>query len=188
MQRVLEPEPEVLRRCKEGNRAAFREIFHLYRSYAYNLIYKITGPYADHEEILQEAFFQVYLSLRSFKGNSAFKTWFHRIVIHACTRKWRYENTEKRISSKDTVSYDQVEHLVPSRGPGHGRELELKDLVERAMATLDMKLRIPLVLSVYGELDLAEIGQMMGIPEGTVKSRLFTARNRIREYLDGIEE
>jgi RNA polymerase sigma-70 factor (ECF subfamily) len=188
MQKVLEPEPEVLEQCREGNRTAFREIFYMYRSYAFNLIYKITGPYADHEEILQEAFFQVYLSLKSFKGNSTFKTWFHRIVIHACTRKWRYENTEKRISSKDTVSYDQVEHMMPHHAPGQARRLELKDLVERAMATLDMKLRIPLVLSVYGELDLAEIGRMMGIPEGTVKSRLFTARKKIRDYLDGIEE
>ncbi len=188
MSKVMEPGADLLQKCIEGNRAAFREIFHLYRSYAYNLIYKITGPTGDHEDLIQEVFYQIYLSLKTFKGDSAFKTWFHRIVIHVCTRQWRYQNTEKRISSKDTVSYDLVEHGVRSRQMGQEKEYELKSLVEKALDQLDSKLRAPLVLHIYGELDLAEIGSIMGIPEGTVKSRLFTARKKIKDYLDGIEE
>lgn len=188
MTKTLEPSSQLLQRCREGNRTAFREIFRLYRSYAYNLVYKITGPEGDHEDLIQEAFFQVYLSLKSFKGDSAFKTWFHRIVIHVCTRQWRYQNTEKRISPKDTVAYDQVEHSITSRTMGQEKRYELKSLVEGALETLDLKLRIPLVLHIYSELDLTEIGEIMGIPEGTVKSRLFAARKKIKEHLDGLED
>ncbi|MBD3393559.1 MAG: sigma-70 family RNA polymerase sigma factor [Chitinivibrionales bacterium] len=188
MPATLEPSKELLARCKEGNRGAFKEIFRMYRSYAYNLIYKITGPYGDHEDLIQEAFFQIYLSLKSFKGDSTFKTWFHRIVIHACTRQWRYQNTEKRISPKDTVSYDLVEYGVAAKGQDQEKEYELKSLVEKALETLDVKLRVPLVLHIYGELDLEEIAQIMGIPHGTVKSRLFSARQKIKEYLDGIDK
>ena len=185
---ILEPTKELLEECRAGNQLAFKEIFYMYRSYAYNLIYKITGPQGDHEDLLQEVFFQIYLSLKTFHGDSSFKTWFHRVVIHVCTRRWRYQKAEKRISPKDTVQIDAVENMVPSGEIGSLKHLELKDLVERAVATLDYKLRIPLVLNIYSEMDLAEIASIMGIPEGTVKSRLFTARKQMREYLDGLEK
>ena len=71
---------------------------------------------------------------------------------------------------------------------GSLKHLELKDLVEKALDELDYKLRIPLVLNIYGEMDLAEIASIMGIPEGTVKSRLFTARKQMREFLDDLEK
>ncbi|MFP4416034.1 MAG: RNA polymerase sigma factor [Chitinispirillaceae bacterium] len=187
MPKVLEPTAELLQKCKDGNRAAFREIFDMYRSYAYNLIYKIAGPHGDHEDLIQEVFFQIYLSMKSFKGESTFKTWFHRVVIHVCTRQWRYQNTGKRISPKDTVSYDLVEHGVAHNGMNHAKHYELKSLVEKALEAIDTKLRVPLVLHIYSELDLSEISTIIGIPEGTVKSRLFTARKKLREYLDSLE-
>ncbi|MCX7726251.1 MAG: hypothetical protein N2053_05330, partial [Chitinispirillaceae bacterium] len=62
---LLEPTPELLEECRAGNHLAFKEIFYMYRSYAYNLIYKITGPKGDHEDLLQEVFFQIYLSLKT---------------------------------------------------------------------------------------------------------------------------
>ena len=185
---ILEPTRELLDECRAGNQLAFKEIFYMYRSYAYNLIYKITGPQGDHEDLLQEVFFQIYLSLKTFHGDSSFKTWFHRVVIHVCTRRWRYQKAEKRISPRDTVQIDVVENMIPSSGIGSLKNLELKDLVERAVATLDYKLRIPLILNIYSEMDLAEIASIMGIPEGTVKSRLFTARKKMREFLDDLEK
>lgn len=185
---LLEPTRELLDECRAGNQVAFKEIFHMYRSYAYNLIYKITGPYGDHEDLLQEVFFQIYLSLKTFLGDSSFKTWFHRVVIHVCTRRWRYQKAEKRISPKNTVNLETVENSVPTTEIGSLKHLELKDLVEQALEELDYKLRIPLVLNIYGEMDLAEIASIMGIPEGTVKSRLFTARKQMREFLDGLEK
>lgn len=185
---ILEPTRELLEECKAGNQLAFKEIFYMYRSYAYNLIYKITGTNGDHEDLLQEVFFQIYLSLKTFHGDSSFKTWFHRVVIHVCTRRWRYQKAEKRISPKDTVQIDAIENMVPSHEMGSLRTLELKDLVEKAVGTLDYKLRIPLVLNIYSEMDLAEIASIMGIPEGTVKSRLFTARKQMRDFLDTLDK
>jgi RNA polymerase sigma-70 factor (ECF subfamily) len=184
---LLEPTRELLDECRAGNQRAFREIFYMYRSYAFNLIFKITGPQGDHEDLLQEVFFQIYLSLKTFHGDSSFKTWFHRVVIHVCTRKWRYQTAEKRINPKDTVQIDAIENMVPSSEMGTLKQLELKDLVERALEKIDYKVKIPLVLNIYGEMDLSEISSVMGIPEGTVKSRLFTARKQIKEFLDGLE-
>ena len=82
MSNLTEPSKELLSECKAGNPVAFKEVFHMYRGYAYNLVYKITGPEGEHEDLVQEAFFQMYLSLKTFQGNSSFKTWFHRIIIN----------------------------------------------------------------------------------------------------------
>jgi RNA polymerase sigma-70 factor (ECF subfamily) len=184
MQVLAEPTKELLEECRKGNQQAFKEIFYSYRSYAYNLIYKITGRGGDHADLLQDLFFQVYLSLKTFRGESSFKTWFHRMVVHTCTRRWRYQTAEKRISSKDTVEYESVAEEVRSERQGHDERYELKDLVEKALATLDEKLRIALVLNIYSEMDLSKIAEILDVPEGTVKSRLFTARKKVKEYLD----
>jgi RNA polymerase sigma factor (sigma-70 family) len=187
MSNLTEPSKELLRECKAGNPVAFKEIFHMYRSYAYNLVYKITGPEGEHEDLVQEAFFQMYLSLKSFQGNSSFKTWFHRVIINTCTARWRFQEAGKRISAKKTTSLESMDYELPSRDEGIAKEVELKNLVELALAQLDEKLRIPVVLNIYSDMDLSEIALALDIPEGTVKSRLFTARQKLKEYLDSLE-
>ena len=187
MKTLIEPTKELLEACRNGNQQAFKEIFYNYRTYAYNLIYKITGKTADHEDLLQDLFFQVYLSLKTFRGESCFSTWFHRVVIHVCTSRWRYKKAKKRISSNDIVDLESVEHCVSSPDHEQGYRYELKEVVQKALATLNDNLRVPLVLNVYSDMDLSEIADVLGLPEGTVKSRLFTARKKIKEYLDGMD-
>ncbi len=184
---IAEPSQETLAACKAGNQDAFKEIFYRYRGYAFNLVYKITGPYGEHEDLVQEVFFQVYLSLRNFQGNSSFRTWFHRVIVNTCTAQWRFQGAEKRISNKNLTRIDDLDYEIAVQEPNHGKELEFKNLVEKVLEILDDKLRIPLVLNVYSEMNLSEIAIVMGIPEGTVKSRLFTARKLIKEYLDTLE-
>lgn len=188
MKTLIEPSKEVLEECKNGNQQAFKEIFYNYRSYAYNLIYKITGKTSDQEDLLQEIFFQIYLSLKTFRGDSSFSTWFHRIVINVCTGHWRYQQAKKRISVEDTVDYDSVEHIASNHNFQTGHQMELKEIVGKAIATLNEKMRVPLVLNVYSDMDLSEIAEILDVPEGTVKSRLFAARMKIKEYLDAVEK
>lgn len=185
---LLEPTQELLDSCRSGNHAAFKQLFHMYKGYAYNLVYKITGIQGEHEDIVQEVFFQVYLSLKSFHGDSSFKTWFHRVVINTCTARWRFQEAQKRISNKQTKSFEDLEYEPASNEMGIGKQYELKNLVDKALAQIDEKLRIPLVLNIYSEMDLSEISIVMGIPEGTVKSRLFTARNQIKDYLNSMDK
>lgn len=179
---------ELIQECKAGSQVAFKEIFYMYRSYAYNLIYKITGSRGEHEDLLQEVFFQIYLSLKGFQGDSSFKTWFHRVVINTCTAHWRRQQAAKRISPNQLTSTEDLDFELSHKEMNHGKAYELKNLVEKALDTLDDKLRVPMVLNIYSELDLSEIAGILGIPEGSVKSRLFTARKKIREYLDSVDE
>jgi RNA polymerase sigma-70 factor (ECF subfamily) len=109
------------------------------------------------------------------------------VIINTCTARWRFQEAGKRISSKKSTSLENLDYELPSRDEGIAKELELKNLVELALANLDEKLRVPLVLNIYSDMDLSEIATALDIPEGTVKSRLFTARQKIKEFLDTLE-
>jgi RNA polymerase sigma-70 factor (ECF subfamily) len=179
---ALEPSAELLAKCKKSDKEAFRELFRRYRTYAYNLIFKILGRGVEHEDLVQEVFFQIYISLPSFKGESSFSTWFHRMVIHVCTGHLRYIKAGKRIPQSEMVAYDTVSDF--NRKPAGPGGYEVRELVEKAIATLDERLRVPLVLSVYSEMELGEISGVLGIPEGTVKSRLFAARQKVKDFIE----
>ena len=132
---ALEPTPEQIEACKKGDKEVFREIFRRYRTYAFNLVFKIMGGRVDHEDFVQEVFFQLYLSLPSFKGESSFSTWFHRLVIHVCTGNYRYKSAGKRIPASEHVSFDSVmDSSVPAN---EGRDYESRDLIQKALAKLD---------------------------------------------------
>lgn len=183
MKTIADPSREVLDACRRGNQSAFKTVFDMYKMYAYNLIYKITGPNADHEDLLQETFFQVYLSLRTFEGASSFTTWFHRVVVQVCSGNLRYKLAAKRRPGESAVNYDDMQDTVGDRKDSQETSLALKDLVEKALAGLHDSLRVPLVLNIYSEMDIGEIAAVMNIPEGTVKSRLFTARKQMKEFI-----
>ena len=183
MKSMAEPSPEVLAACRSGNRSAFKTVFDMYKQYAYNLIYKITGPYSDHEDLLQETFYQVYLSLRSFEGASSFTTWFHRVVVQVCSGNFRYKLAAKRRPDGAVVNYEDMQEAVADTSESRENRFALKDLVDKCLAKLDDSLRMPLVLNIYSELNIGEIATVMKIPEGTVKSRLFAARKQMKDYL-----
>lgn len=183
MKTTVEPSREVIAACRSGDKAAFKTIFDMYKMYAYNLIYKITGPNSDHEDLVQETFFQVYLSLRTFEGASSFTTWFHRVVVQVCSGNLRYKLAAKRKPDGAVMNYEDLQETVSDRKMSHEKEFELKNLVEKGLARLDDSLRIPLVLNIYSEMDIAEIAAVVNIPEGTVKSRLFTARKQMKEFI-----
>jgi RNA polymerase sigma-70 factor, ECF subfamily len=183
MKTIVEPSAAVLDACKKGDKAAFRTVFDMYKMYAYNLIYKITGPSSDHEDLLQETFFQIYLSLRAFEGASSFTTWFHRVVVQVCSGNLRYKLAAKRKPEGGTVNFDDMQETVSDKRESQENRLALKELVDKGLSTLNDSLRIPLVLNIYSEMDLGEIASVLNIPEGTVKSRLFSARRQMKEFI-----
>jgi RNA polymerase sigma-70 factor (ECF subfamily) len=81
------------------------------------------------------------------------------------------------------MNYEDMQETLSDRNVSHEKEFELKNLVEKGLARLDDSLRIPLVLNIYSEMDIGEIAAVVNIPEGTVKSRLFTARKQMKEFI-----
>lgn len=180
---ILEPTTDLLDKCRSGNHKAFKKLFQMYSLYAQNLIFKITGYGGDHDDLLQETFYKLYLSINSFNGDSLFKTWFHRLVTNVCYSWLRQQNAVKRISSKSAIKLGERIVEIPDSVAGVQQVLESKETIKLAYNTLDKKLRVTLLLNVYYELKIHEIAVVMGVPTGTVKSRLFYAKKKVKQFL-----
>jgi RNA polymerase sigma-70 factor (ECF subfamily) len=147
-------------------------------------------------DAIQEAFLKVYTRLRRFEGRSSFYTWFYRLVMNQCLDMKRRERADRKM---DLPESDTLERLLESGGsrdevPG-GREheespeerferRELRRVVARAIDQLPDGARETLVLREVEGLSYAEIAEVLGIPKGTVMSRLHYARRRVQAVLE----
>ena len=176
---------EIVRRCRRGEPGAFEELYKRYGSRLYTVAYRMTGSAADAEDLVQDMFLQVYRRLDSFRGEAALGTWLHRLAINTCLDFVRSKQG-RRQRMTDTV--DDLEALeAPAAGPWRpDAALDRMDL-ERAIAQLPPSYRRAFLLHDVEGLEHHEIGEALGIAEGTSKSLLFKARTRLRTLLRGRE-
>jgi RNA polymerase sigma-70 factor (ECF subfamily) len=143
----------------------------------------MTGSAADAEDLVQDIFLQVYRRLDSYRGEAALGTWLHRLAVNACL-----DFVRSKQGRRQRVT-DQIEDLdaLEARGTGPWRAdaaLDRMDL-ERAIAQLPPSYRRAFLLHDVEGLEHHEVGEALGIAEGTSKSLLFKARTRLRSLLRG---
>lgn len=161
------------------DQAAFAALFDQYKNLVYKTAYLMMGSAEDAEDILQEVFLQVHRSLSTFDpGKGAFTTWLHRITVNHCLNRRR----KRRFAF---LSLDSAPSGVLSdeRSPVEER-LGDQDAIQQALGRLSQKLRAVIVLRYYWELSYLEISQALGIPVGTVKSRLDLGLKTLRTALE----
>lgn len=187
---TLSPPPELsdeqlLARHRAGDRRALDSLFRKYRSLAYRVAYRLLGREADALDAVQDGFVKALTHLNGFQGRSTFKTWLLRVVTNAALDLGRQR------SRRETLSLDLLEGgdrengpMLTEIDPGQGLDRnELRDLVDRALRTLPEAQRRTWVLHAEGELNYREVADVLGISIGTVMSRLFYARQKLRVYL-----
>lgn len=177
-----DPDAEVVERARRGETDAFDELVRRYSDRLVNYIRAMLWQRADAEDVAQEAFLRAYRGIRSFRGQSSFRTWLYRIATnaartHAARRKGRLEDPAGSFGDEDApgrlaVSTDDVEAGVV-----------LRDRIDRALAQLTEDQRQAVVLRDVEGFEYREIAEMLAIPMGTVESRIFRARQRLRELL-----
>lgn len=168
---------DLVERSRNGDGAAFEEIYRLHAGRVYNLACRLTGSVADGEDLLQDIFVAVYRKLGSFKGESALGTWIYRLATNQCLDFLRSRQGKAR-QVTDPLETEPAAP-TPSTRPLQADRLDL----ERAIAQLPPGYRAAFVLHDVEGFEHAEIGQLLGIAEGTSKSQVHKARLRIREYL-----
>lgn len=169
-----------------GNRQALDELFHRYRQPAYRVAHRLLGHEADALDAVQEGFIKALTHLHGFQGRSSFKTWLLRVVSNAALDLGRQR------SRRDAVSLDAPHNrdLPDSRlltADESGRRLERDDLrqqLDKALDCLSEVQRQTFVLFADGELTYREIAEVMHTSIGTVMSRLFYARRKLRSFLN----
>ncbi|HSQ39240.1 MAG TPA: RNA polymerase sigma factor [Anaerolineales bacterium] len=168
-----------LRQCREGDPLAIERLVHAHQADVYRLALSILDDPDEAEDAVQEVFVSALRSLDSFRGDSSLKTWLFSITINLC--RSRYQRGQRRTRLRQIL-----ESLFRADQTGPESEAirhEADSALWRAVRALDEKHRIPIILRYYHDLPAAEVAEMLGIPVGTVHSRLNHARERLRARL-----
>ncbi len=182
---------ELVARVQRGESQAYAELVRRYQDRVFNACWRICGHLEDARDLTQEAFLKAFEGLGNFRGESGFFTWIFRVAVNLSLTH-RRNNQRRRMLSLDQASHPngtQAEDLarhVRADGPELGDGLargELHAAVVRAMHELDDDQRAVLVLRDIEGFDYQEIGAILRIPPGTVKSRLFRARTALQRAI-----
>jgi RNA polymerase sigma-70 factor (ECF subfamily) len=176
---------QLLGRVARGEREALEELFRRYRGLAYRVAHRLLGHEADALDAVQEGFVKALTHLPTFQGRSTFKTWLLRVVSNAALDLGRQRGRREALSL-DVFAHGYRERLQPlaAGDPAGGLErADLRRLLDRALATLPEAQRRTFVLHAEAELSYREVAEVLGISMGTVMSRLFYARQKLRAYL-----
>jgi RNA polymerase sigma-70 factor, ECF subfamily len=178
----------LVARCQEGDKQAFELLIKKYQRRIFHLIYRITQDPGVVEPLAQEVFLKAYRSISAFRGTSRFYTWLYRIAVNTSLSHIKKESLGE--NREKTVDYDlQASSLaVESVRTEDPEQLTLRKEFLRHLVTslrrLPEELRTAVVLRDLTGLNYEEIAEVMQIPLGTVRSRIFRARARLREMLE----
>ena len=177
----------LIRRIKDGDADAFEEIVKTYEKPVYNLALRYSGNPDDAFDISQDIFLRVYRSIDTFRGQSKFSTWLYQIATNICIDHCRKTSRKKEISmfvSDDDGEETELEFADTEYSPEQIVEKkELRDEIGRCINKLADEHRVILILRDIEGISYQEIGAILNMEQGTVKSRLFRAREKLRKLL-----
>jgi RNA polymerase sigma factor (sigma-70 family) len=187
---AAEPENErlLVEQANEGDLAAYDKLVRRYQSRIYSLVYNMTSSKEDAEDMVQDVFVKAYLSLKNFRGTASFYTWIYRIAINRTINFLKKRKKRQALSLNDVddgVERDPVYvELSARQSPVRDASLaELQEKLNKALLTLSEKHRTVVVLHDIQGVPHDEIARMMGCSVGTVRSRLFYARQQLQGEL-----
>lgn len=178
---------QLVQRVQKGDKAAFDLLVRKYQHRVLKLVSRFVNDAAEAEDVAQEAFLKAYRALPAFRGDSAFYTWLYRIAIN--TAKNTLVSNRRRPVDFDLDLQDPEQHdrqaMLKDGDTPEGVLLtdEIRGVVERALEQLPEDLRTAIVLRELEGLSYEEIAEAMDCPVGTVRSRIFRAREAIDKKL-----
>ena len=180
-----EPRDEdLVRRFQAGDAGAFATLVERHERRVYNLALRMTGREEDARDATQDAFLAALRKLHTFRGEAAFTTWMHRVTVNAC-----YDLLRKRQRAPLQLGGDRPDADRPPRpepaAPGHAEAVELAIDVRRALLEVPEEFRAVLVLCDVQDLSYEQAAAALGVPVGTVKSRLHRGRVALGRLLGG---
>jgi len=176
-------EQETLARARRGDPEAFRALVERYTGRVFAVARGLVYNQADAEDITQEVFFKVHAKLQTFREEAAFSTWLYRVTVNAASDYIKKRRREKASSVEDMTRLPLED---PSADPpSKVAKQALRSAVREAISELPRKFRTVLVLRELEGLSYLEISRILGISKGTVESRIFRARGRLKKQLKG---
>ena len=182
-------EEALLERCRRGEREAFDTVVELYKDRIVTYLAYMLGDEQEAQDLAQEVFIRAFVSIGSFRGDCSLQTWLYRIAHNL-----GIDHIRRKRRAPEQVSLDAPVRLAEGEVEGQwegevsdpveeAERGELAEMVRKAVARLPEKLRAVVVLHDLQQMTYEEVARVLRCPVGTVKSRLFHARARLREIL-----
>jgi RNA polymerase sigma-70 factor (ECF subfamily) len=178
VQLPVDPDRALVEAAAAGSREAFDELVRRHQVAMVSLARALTSGSADAEDLAQEVFVRAWKSLRSFRGDSTFRTWLHRVAINAIRTGATRQRRRLRMFAPPVDVPEPA-----TAGEGVDVALARRQVIERALAGLPEELRVAVTLRDMQGLDYREIAALLGVPIGTVESRIFRGRQRLKPLL-----
>lgn len=168
---------KLVQESRQGSRESFERLLIRYEKAVYNAAYRVLHDFEDAKDVTQNVFLKAFENLDHFNGKHRFFSWIYRIAlnesINLCKSRRRFDTAEdNRVEVRNTP-----EKLLSRK--------EIDGVIQAALMCLEFDYRVIIVLRHFNDCSYQEMGEILEIPEKTVKSRLFTARTLLREILSG---
>ncbi|HNY91814.1 MAG: ECF RNA polymerase sigma factor SigW [bacterium ADurb.Bin431] len=178
---------QLVRDAIEGDQKAYAEIVHRYRNQIYNLILRMVRRREEAEDLTQETFIKAFNALSSFNAEYAFSTWLYKIAVNNCIDHFRKKRLKTYPLDNPIPARDgELQREFPDHeaGPDAGlMEKERHLTIQEAIDSLPGKYREAILLRHAQDRSYEEIARLLGIPIGTVKVRIFRAREMLKKKL-----
>lgn len=182
-------ERKLVRRLRARDEEAFTILVRHHQHQVFNIVLRIVGDRSEAEEVAQEVFVTVFKHIDSFRGDAKLTTWMYRIATNHARNRVKYlarRAQRAHQALEDTndgaINEGSTERLADPHEAALGKELE--EIIREGLASLNEMHRTIIVLRDIEHLSYAEISEVVELPEGTVKSRLFRARASLKEYVE----
>jgi RNA polymerase sigma-70 factor (ECF subfamily) len=188
--RTREEDSVLLRDLRSGAESAYECLIQRFEQPIYNIVSRLLDDPADAADVVQEVFLKVFRNVASFRGESSIKTWIYRIAVNEARnqRRWfsRHRRQEVNLEAEEPGEGYQNWLPDPGRSPFElTLDHETQALIETALADVNPKFRAALVLREIEGLSYEEIGEILEISLGTVKSRILRGREALKKHLAG---
>jgi RNA polymerase sigma-70 factor (ECF subfamily) len=170
----------LVKRCREGDLAAFEELYRTHAGRLFSVACRLLGNATDAEDLLQEIFMSAHRKLDTYRGEAALGTWLYRLATNLCLDHLRSRSGR---SNQLTDSIEDEQGLFDSSTSSLAEQTVTKMDLERALAKLPEGCRAAFVLHDIEGLEHREVAQVLGIAEGTSKSQVHKARTKLRALL-----
>ncbi len=179
-----------IKQVLKGDQNAYSDIVNLYQHKLYQICYRMLGNKQEAEDIAQEAFVRAYINLHSYDQKRKFSTWLYRIATNLCIDRIRKKKPDYYLDAEvagtdglDMYSQIAADEQLPEDVV---EQMELQERIQYEISRLPDKYRSVIVLKYIEELSLQEISEILGMPLGTVKTRIHRGREALRKQLNNL--
>jgi RNA polymerase sigma-70 factor (ECF subfamily) len=186
IERTLDPDSSLVARCLRGDETAWEDLVRLHTRKVYALCYRFTGSGSEAQDLTQEVFLRVFKTVKSFRSTEgSFATWLSRVTRNLLIDHYRRTRQDRVTDSiEEQLPMMEEEGAAASSRPDHavaGREAS--EILQATLQKLSPDLREAVILRDLQEMEYREIAEVLGIPEGTVKSRINRGRAELARLL-----